>query len=189
MAYIIGISGNMGAGKSTLALALAKNLHASLLSWDDFDDLSVSPPDYIAWYKRGQDYSEWNYQCLAETLARLKLGKLVAHPALNTLIKPTAFIIFDAPLGRFHKQTGTYIDTWIHINTPLDVSLCRWLLRDYSSIHKSKSELLDELKFYLDESRPLFDDSAFRAEADLIINGLLATEQQVDIVKEKILTT
>lgn len=26
-------------------------------------------------------------------------------------------------LGRFHKQTGIYIDTWIHLDVPLDVSV------------------------------------------------------------------
>ncbi|WP_131783488.1 uridine kinase [Legionella gresilensis] len=186
MAHVIGISGNMGAGKTTLTLALAESLDASYLLWDDFDEISISPNDYIDWYKRGQDYSEWNYQKLAQTLNCLKCGKLTLHPALNILIKPTSFIIFDAPLGRFHQQTGIFIDTWIHINTPLDISLCRWLLRDYTNPTKTKQDLLNELTFYLDKSRPLFDDRELKANADLVVDGLLPIRQQVIVINRVI---
>ena len=86
-------------------------------------------------------------------------------------------IIFDAPLGRFHPQTGVFIDTWIHINVPLDISLCRWVLRNYKNTDKSKEELLNELEFYLNESRPLFDDSEFKDKADLIIDGMDSTKK------------
>jgi uridine kinase len=42
---IIGISGNMGAGKTTLAHALQQDLKSTLLRWDDFDDISTGPSD------------------------------------------------------------------------------------------------------------------------------------------------
>ncbi len=45
--HIIGISGITGAGKSTLAKALSLDLKATLISWDDFDDISLEPEDYI----------------------------------------------------------------------------------------------------------------------------------------------
>ncbi|MGQ3887913.1 AAA family ATPase [Legionella sp. CNM-1927-20] len=184
MTHVIGISGNMGAGKTTLTLALAKSLGASYLLWDDFDEISISPSDYIDWYRRGQDYSEWDYHKLAQTLSCLKYSKSIIHPALNVVIKPTAFIVFDAPLGRFHQQTGVYIDTWVHITTPLDISLCRWLLRDYSHPAKTKDELLNELKFYVEKSRPLFDDSELKENADLVVDGSLPIKQQVIFLNE-----
>jgi len=183
--HIIGISGNMGAGKSTLTKALATDLYSSLLSWDDFDEISNGPEDYIDWYKRGENYGEWDYQKLAEVLEYLRLGKSTPHPATpGSVINPTEYIIFDAPLGRFHKQTGIYIDTWVHIDVPLDVSLCRWLLRNYKETHKTKNELLDELEFYLNQSRPLFDDTKYKTEADLIINGMQSIKQQIKSVKQ-----
>lgn len=41
--HIIGISGNSGAGKSTLAKLLATTLKATLISWDDYDEISQEP--------------------------------------------------------------------------------------------------------------------------------------------------
>lgn len=185
--YIIGISGNMGAGKTTLTRGLAKDLKSSFLVWDDFDEISSGPEDYIDWYKRGENYSEWDYQKLADSLQNLKEGNTAIHPTLQKVLNPTKYIIFDAPLGRFHKQTGIYIDTWVHIDVPLDVSLCRWLLRKYKETDKPKKELLNELEFYINESRPLFDDTQFKNEADLTIDGMLPTQQQVTLVKQFIL--
>lgn len=126
--HIIGISGNMGAGKSTLTIELAKNLqstYSTFICWDDFDEISNGPADYIDWYKRGENYCEWDYKELATVLQCLKSGKTIIHPITKLDLQPTKYIIFDAPLGRLHKQTGDYIDTWVHIDVPLDVSLCR----------------------------------------------------------------
>lgn len=35
------------------------------------------------------------------------------------------------------------------MDVPLDVSLCRWLLREYKAIDKNKEALLDELEWLL----------------------------------------
>lgn len=147
--YIIGISGKTGAGKSTLAKALSQDLKATLISWDDFDDISLEPEDYIEWYHKGCNYSEFQRKSLAVVLASLKAKHEVIHPVLNTLLSPSEYIIFDAPLGKLHKQTGEYIDTCVHIEVPLDISLCRRVLRDFDDKLKTKENLLEEIGFYL----------------------------------------
>jgi uridine kinase len=176
---IIGISGVTGAGKTTLVNSLAQDLKASALYWVDFDDISISPPDYVDWYHRGQDFNEWDYSSLAEALKTLGTNRSVIHPALNKELQPTKYILFDAPLGRLHQQTGKYIDICIHLEVPLDISLCRRLIRDFTNQDKTKDELIDELKFYLSESRPLFFDDKLKAKADFIINGMLDTKDQL----------
>lgn len=184
MTKIIGISGVSGAGKSTLSKALATHLQATYISWDDFDDISTGPEDYVDWYNRGQDYSEWNYISLAKALRLLKSEQAVLNPANHCLLDPTEFIIFDAPLGRLHHQSGQYIDIWIHIKVPLDISLSRRLIRDYKNTDKSKDELLIELEFYLNKARPLFFDDKLNDTADLVLNGGLSTDVQVQLIQD-----
>jgi len=149
---IIGISGMSGAGKSTLTKALSEELNATDLYWDDYDSISTSPDDLIEWYNKGKDYTEWDYVELAYALKDLKSGKSIQHPVLV----PTKYIIFDAPLGKLHEQTGQYIDFEVYMDTPLDVALCRRIIRDFSISNHDKNELIEDIKFYLKQSRPLF---------------------------------
>lgn len=183
MTIIIGISGITGAGKSTLGIALARELKATSIGWDDFDEISTGPEDYVDWYKRGQDYNEWNYSELANTLQTLKSKQSIVHPVNQQLSEATEFVVFDAPLGRLHRQTGQYIDICVHIEVPLDVSLCRRLLRDFKE-QQTKESLLEELDFYLNEARPLFFDDALKNNANLIIDGMLSTELQVYAIRQ-----
>lgn len=181
---IIGISGVTGAGKTTLVNSLAQELKASVLYWDDFDGTSTSPPDYVDWYYRGQDFSEWDYATLADVLKALKSKQSVIHPTTKQELQTTEFIIFDAPLGRLHQQTGKFIDICIHLEVPLDISLCRRLIRDFTPKDKTKDELINELQLYLSDSRPLFFDDKLKAKADFIVDGTLTTEYQIKSIKK-----
>ncbi|HAT8635827.1 TPA: AAA family ATPase [Legionella pneumophila] len=181
--HIIGISGITGAGKSTLAKALSLDLKATLISWDDFDDISLEPEDYIEWYHKGCNYSEFQREDLAKVLAELKAKREIMHPVLRTLLNPAEYIIFDAPLGKLHVQTGEYIDICVHIEVPLDISLCRRILRDFKDKLQTKENLLEEISFYLNHSRPLFFDDELKQNATIVIDGLLSTEVQIQIVK------
>jgi uridine kinase len=72
----------------------------------------------------------------------------------------------------------------IHIEVPLDVSLCRRLIRDFKDNEKTKEELLAELEYYLSHSRPLFFDDEQKKGADLIVDGMQTTENQVEEIKK-----
>ncbi len=181
--FIIGISGVSGSGKTTLAKKLSEILNSTCLYWDDFDEISQSPDNYVEWYNAGCDYNEFDYGSLSRTLYELKNGKIVNHPVLNQKLIPTNYIIFDAPNGRLHAQTGKYIDHCIHIKIPLDISLIRRTLRDFSDSNKTKGEILEDLSFYLNFSRPLFFDEDLTKLSDFMIDGCLTTEEQVKNIK------
>lgn len=181
---VIAISGVTGVGKTTLTDALAQTLTAIVLRWDDFDDISISPIDYVDWYHRGKNYNEWDYQKLADVLKSLKAEQSVMHPTFKQLLQPMEYIIFDAPLGPLHPQTGRYIDTCIYLSLPLDISLCRHLIRDFKENERTKEELVSELEYYLTHSRPLFFDDDLKVSANFIIDGMLTTDEQIKKIKE-----
>ncbi|WP_416776058.1 hypothetical protein ACNFJN_13180 [Xenorhabdus budapestensis] len=121
MNKIIAISGISGSGKTSLSKQLSTLLNAAMLSWDDFDPISKYPDNYVLWEKAGKDYSQWEYPDLAKNLNALKSNKIIKHATNHQTIYPTKFIIFDAPLGRLHVQTGQFIDIAIHLNTPCQI--------------------------------------------------------------------
>lgn len=176
---IIAISGVSGVGKTTLTNSLANFFQCTQIKWDDFDDISQAPIDYVEWKAQGGNYDEWNYPELAKTLQHLKTGIAIFHPISGELLAPTQYIVFDAPLGRLHQQTALFIDFCIHIEAPLDVSLARRILRDFKDSDKTKDDLLAELEFYLTHSRHLFFDDALKKSADFIVDGMLPVDTQV----------
>lgn len=188
---IIGISGISGAGKSTLTKALASQLDASSLYWDDFDDISQSPNDYVDWFNRGKNYTEFNYSDLAKSLCDLKQGKSIMHPVTRKTIASTEYIVLDAPLGKAHAQTARYIDTFIHIDIPLDIALARRLIRDTSDNHLGKEDIVESLRQYLHRSRPLFEAEGMcliSNTADYIVDGTQNVESQATSVLDFIKT-
>lgn len=188
MVKIIGISGIGGAGKSVLTNALGNRLNATTLFWDDFDEISQDPKDYIKWCNTSRDYSEWKYDALAEVLKQLKLGKKVICPATKKELIPTDHIIFDAPLGRKHTATGQYIDCLIFLDTPLDIALARRILRDFrDKSNLNIAELFEELDFYVTSSRPLYTmDYEEKEKFDYVVDGNQSVDKIVAILLKQI---
>jgi len=143
---VIGISGISGSGKSTLVKELSKRLNASSLYWDDFDEISNSPADYIAWYERGKDYKEFDYKSLADAILALKQGASVSHPATKRMVESTEYIVVDAPLGKAHQQTAQHIDFFIHIDVPLDVAMARRLIRNAQNLALSNARYTKRIR-------------------------------------------
>lgn len=177
--FVVGVSGISGAGKSTLIQKLSELLKATAIFWDDFDEISKAPEDYVQWYKSSKNYDDWVYTDLSEALRQLKTGHTVLCPATKKELQPTEYILFDAPLGYCHRETGKYIDFLICLDTPPDIALARRLLREHRSSTNTKI-ILEDLEYYLTHSRPLFILSQEEKECDLSIDGSLSIQDQCE---------
>ena len=177
--FVVGISGISGAGKSTLIQKLSELLKATTIFWDDFDEISKAPEDYVQWYTSSKKYDDWVYTDLSETLRQLKAGRTVLCPATKKELQPTEYILFDAPLGYCHRETGKHIDFLICLNTPPDIALARRLLREHKSSTNIKA-ILEDLEYYLTRSRPLFILSAEEKKCDLSIDGSFSIQDQFE---------
>ncbi len=185
--FVIGISSPSGGGKTTLVSLLAKRLEdAVVLSFDEYDEAGTiaHPESYREWYKNGVDSNVWQTRRLSADLADLKSGFSVISPTDQRLIEPAEFIVFDAPLGRPHQETGQHIDLMVYVDTPLDVAMARRMLRDFYGngpiLSAEKSEALRrELEGYLDFARIIYIEhvAKMRATCDLIVDGLLSPDE------------
>lgn len=172
MPTVIGISGISGAGTTTVTTALGEILKATTIFWDDFDEISQGPDDYVEWFHKSGNYADWYYPALEKTLQELKAGHSIYHPVLNHLLVARPIVVFDGSLGRKHESTARFVDFFIHLDTSMDVALARRLFRDYGKNKiKPIDGIIDELQWYLEEGRPLFDADAIKFAADFVTAG------------------
>ena len=190
---VIGISAVSGGGKTAVTMRLAELLRdAVTLCFDDYDDTNVHPDSLPAWFKEGADYNVWQTPLLTEHLESLTSGQPVTSPVNGLTTSPARYVVFDAPLGRAHDETGRFIDLMVFIDTPLDVAMARRVLRDSSTFAEQEAEetltsLRSEMSGYLDRARPIYVYSQDRQrDCDLILDGCLTVDQLAAAIHDRI---
>ena len=113
-APVIAICGRPGSGKSTLAGKLAAALrNASVVEWDAFETMTQWPPEKVAeWLQNGGDVS------------------VVRAPGLVDALEEACRkgpVLFEAPFGRLHPQSGRCITFAVWIDVDADLALARKL--------------------------------------------------------------
>lgn len=187
MTKIIGISGISGAGTTTITKALGERLEATMLFWDDFDEISQGPDDYVEWFTRSGDYANWHYPALEHVLRELKEGRSLEHPVTRERLIATELVILDSSMGRKHEATGRFVDFQIHLDTSMDVALARRLVRDYCDERApKKNDIIAELEWYLQVGRPLFVATDIKETADLVVDGDSLVEDVVTIIASRL---
>jgi len=185
---IIGICGVSGAGKTEITRLLAERLKTTTLHWDDYDSLPdyEEPKDYIAWFHGNKDYTAWKSPGLVKALQALCQESQLKFDKEEGL-SPSSIIIFDAPLGYEHHETGRFIDFLVFIDVPPDISLIRRLQRDHlNGSAPDVRKINEELDYYSNFSRPLYLDIAEKKNADLIVDGTLPKQKIVEQILDAI---
>jgi hypothetical protein len=165
MAFVVGIAGVPGAGKSTLVAALAAALPRAVpLHMDAYDNMTRLPvAELRGWIEAGADIDAFDFPPLQAELQRLKAGE-----ARET-------VLFETQFGRAHRATGRYIDFLLWLDTPLDLALARTLGAVLA--RGTRPEWLrGYLEHYVDPVRGLLEMQRTRvaADADLVLDGRLA---------------
>jgi uridine kinase len=183
--FVVGISSISGGGKTAVAKKLAELVQdAVTLCFDDYDNTTMHPENLRTWLMEGADYNVWKTPVLTNHLLSLTTGNPIISPVDGSRIRPAKYIVFDAPLGRAHSDTGRFIDFMVFINTPLDIAMASKLLRNISSDNEQSAEdtiqsLIANLSSYLNGARLLYleMDRLIKPKCDLILDGCLTVEE------------
>jgi len=174
--FIFCINASSGGGKTSITKECEKKfLNSKALYFDDRNyDSDSGINDICEWIDNGGDVNLWDLRRLSDDI--------------NKLIKDNyEYIILDYPFGYKHKQIGHYLNYSIYIDTPLDVSMARRILRDYNK--ETIKTIFEDMEHYLEKGRNayLFEYENIKREADLIIDGTLSIEKIVENIYEKII--
>ncbi|MCH8989817.1 MAG: hypothetical protein IIA92_13560 [Chloroflexi bacterium] len=183
--FVIGISSVSGGGKTAVAEKLTELLQdAVMLCFDDYDETTVHPEDLHTWLTSGADYNVWKTPSLTSDLHSLTTGNHITSPVDGSTIPAAQYIVFDAPLGRAHSDTGKFIDFMVFIDTPLDIAMARRLLRDITThtvkgAENSIKSLNAHLSSYLNGGRLLFLEleNQIKSNCDIVLDGRLTVDE------------
>jgi uridine kinase len=170
-AFVIGLSGVPGSGKTTLTQLLRKSFgQARVVFYDAFQTIVHMPPDQVRkWFAAGADPNDF------------ALTELVGELTRQTQIRPAdrgrPLVIFETPFGRMHRATGAFIDFLVWIDTPLDVALSRATLAFLAAVKQGEAtEFIKWQTQYMQNYptlRPMYVSQRERiiSSADLVVDG------------------
>ena len=139
---VVAIAAVTAGGKTTLVNEIKKRLPNVLsLHFDDYS-FDGEVEDFAKWVEDGADYSVWNLSPMVEDVRRIKQSA------------DCEYLLLDYPFAYLQEQMRGYIDCAVFIDTPLDVSLARRILRDMKNA--DGAEIRCEMEMYLSRARAAY---------------------------------
>lgn len=163
-AFVVGISGGSGSGKTYLARWLAQSLapHAVLFSedWYYYDKSNPKPGEVLNFdHPRSIENS-----FMVRQLKKLMKGKMIEAPQYEYLthkrldrthsVLPQKIIIVEGLFVFHFANVFKCLDLSIFIDVPADLRLSRRIQRDLA---ENRNSIKDTLNMYLDNVRPMHE--------------------------------
>lgn len=161
---VIALAAVTAGGKTTTVNEIKKQLsNVQTLHFDDYV-FEGEVDDFYQWTLNGANYNVWNLEPLEKDILTIKNSGICDY------------LILDYPFAYCHEQIKKYIDMAFFIDTPLDIALARWILRDMGNA--SGEEIRNHLMGYLKYARMAFVQMQkdILPSSDYVIDGTMSTE-------------
>lgn len=165
---VIAIAAVTAGGKTTAVNEITRRLpNARSLHFDAYR-FEGEVDDFYRWVQNGADYNVWNLAPLERDIIKIKEEG------------NCDYLILDYPFAYCKAQIKKYIDAAFFIDTPLDITLARRILRDMGDA--SGDEIRNGLKGYLDYARVAYVQMLkdIRPSSDHVIDGTKSVEAIVE---------
>ncbi len=195
-AFIIGIAGGSGSGKSTFARRIANSFpnDAALIHCDNYylphDDISLEERKSINY----DTPAAFEFSLMAKQIESLKKMQDVISPVYDftrhtrsdktLLIRAKPIILIDGILIFYEPALRKLMDIKIYVETDADERILRRVRRD---VAERGRDIEDIIRQYLTTVKPMHNAyvEPTKAYADIIVNGGM-NDVSFDIVKAKI---
>lgn len=195
-AFIIGIAGGSGSGKSTFARRIANSFpnDAALIHCDNYylphDDISLEERKSINY----DTPAAFEFSLMAKQIESLKKMQDIISPVYDftrhtrsdktLLIRAKPIILIDGILIFYDPMLRRLMDIKIYVETDADERILRRVRRD---VAERGRDIEDIIRQYLTTVKPMHNAyvEPTKAYADIIVNGGM-NDVSFDIVKAKI---
>lgn len=189
MAFVIGVAGGSGAGKSALLRALTVKLESCCLV--DLDSYYLDRADVPVADRASINYDEpaaFDLPLLLDHLRRLAAGERIAKPCYSfathtrvgaDAVTPQRTILIDGLFTLWWADLRALLDFKVFVDAPPDVRFARRLVRDVAERGRTMESVVGQ---YLEAVRPMHQRyiEPTRHHADLVVanEGPLAAAVQ-----------
>ena len=171
---IITVAAVTAGGKTTIVNELKKQLRNSQSLHFDNYTFEGEVDNFYQWVLDGANYHVWDLKPLEEDILKIKAGGVYDY------------LILDYPFAYCHDTIKPYIDTAFFIDTPLDISLARRILRDMSNA--AADDIRRDLEMYLKYARIAYIQMQkdILPSSDYVIDGTLSVDEITNEIVTKI---
>lgn len=165
---VIAIAAVTAGGKTTAVNEITRRLPNARSLYFDAYRFEGEVDDFYRWVQNGADYNVWNLAPLERDIIKIKEEG------------NCDYLILDYPFAYCNAQIKKYIDAAFFIDTPLDITLARRILRDMGDA--SGDEIRNDLRGYLDYARVAYVQMLkdIRPSSDHVIDGTKSVEAIVE---------